>query len=87
VTEGRTLELGSVIDQGNEAGMISFNLSLRRLILAGLIDVETALQSSDRPDELRLALRGFSSGGPGGSQPGQDGQPGQPGPPGLRLGG
>ena len=65
VSEGRTQELSTVIDQGNEAGMISFNLSLRRLILAGLIDVETALASSDRPDELRLALRGFTTAGQG----------------------
>ena len=65
VAEGRTTELGGVIDQGNEAGMISFNLSLRRLIMAGLIDIETALDSSDRPDELRLALRGFTTAGQG----------------------
>ena len=71
VAEGRTTELGGVIDQGNEAGMISFNISLRRLILAGLVDVETALAASDRPDELRLALRGYSTGG---KQAGQEGQ-------------
>ncbi len=74
VSEGRTQELSTVIDQGNEAGMISFNLSLRRLILAGLIDVETALAASDRPDELRLALRGFTTAGQG-----PNGAPGAPG--------
>ena len=88
VAEGRTTELGGVIDQGNEAGMISFNLSLRRLILAGLIDVETALSASDRPDELRLALRGYTSGGPGGQGgvPGSGQVAGPGGPAGLRLG-
>jgi hypothetical protein len=33
---------------------------------AGLIDMETAITASDRPDELRLAMRGYSGGGNGG---------------------
>ncbi|MBI1380153.1 MAG: PilT/PilU family type 4a pilus ATPase [Planctomycetaceae bacterium] len=63
LSEGRTNELGRAIEQGGDTGLISFNQSLRQLVEAGLIELEVALAASDRPDELMLALRGFTSGG------------------------
>ncbi len=63
LAEGCTAELGRCIDQGSEAGLISFNQSLRQLVESDLIDLDSALAASDRPDELLLALRGFTSGG------------------------
>jgi len=63
LSEGRTNELGRAIEQGGDTGLISFNQSLRQLVEAGLIELEVALSASDRPDELMLALRGFTSGG------------------------
>ncbi len=65
VVEGRTSELSVSMDSGLESGMISFNQSLRKLMAAGLIDMETAVAASDRPDELRLAMRGYRGGGNG----------------------
>jgi twitching motility protein PilT len=63
VSEGRTNELALSLEQGMDAGMISFNMSLRKLLQAGLIELPVALAASDRPDELLLALRGFTGGG------------------------
>jgi hypothetical protein len=60
-------------------GLISFNHSLRLLVQQDVIELETALAASDRPEELLLALRGFSKG---------KGNPqGQPAPGRLRLAG
>ncbi len=56
---GQTTELGRVITQGNEPGLISFNERLLELIRDHLISVEDALAASDRPDELLLAMRGI----------------------------
>ena len=60
--EGKTAEISRVIEQGVEPGQISFNMSLRRLVEKGLIELDAALTASDRPDELLMALRGISGG-------------------------
>jgi Tfp pilus assembly ATPase PilU len=59
--EGKTGQLHRLIDQGNDASMVSFNQSLRRLIHHRLIDLKDGLAASDRPEELVLALRGIKS--------------------------
>jgi len=59
--EGKTGQLSRLIDQGNDAGMVSFNQSLRRLIHHRLIELKDGLAASDRPEELVLALRGIKS--------------------------
>jgi hypothetical protein len=51
-----------VVEAGHEEGLISFNHSLRTLVEHDLIELEVALAASDRPEELLLALRGFSKG-------------------------
>jgi twitching motility protein PilT len=61
--KGRTGEIGRAISAGGEEGLISFNRSLRHLVTSQMIDLDTALSASDRPEELLLALRGYSHGG------------------------
>jgi twitching motility protein PilT len=60
--DGKTVELSRVIEAGAEEDLISFNHSLRTLVEHDLIELEVALAASDRPEELLLALRGFSKG-------------------------
>jgi len=57
--EGKTTEIARVIESGSEAGLISFNECLRRLVEERKVDLNDALAASDRPDELLLALRGI----------------------------
>jgi pilus retraction protein PilT len=59
--EGKTGEMARVIDAGTEEGLISFNQCLRRLVEEQKIELKDALATSDRPDELLLALRGIRS--------------------------
>jgi twitching motility protein PilT len=61
LTEGKTVELARVIDQGSERGLVSFNQCLRRLVKEQKVDLNDALASSDRPEELILALRGITA--------------------------
>jgi twitching motility protein PilT len=60
--DGKTSELSRVIEAGSEEDLISFNHSLRTLVEHDLIELEVALAASDRPEELLLALRGFTKG-------------------------
>jgi pilus retraction protein PilT len=60
--EGQVTELSRVVEASHEEGLISFNQSLRLLVQQDVIELETALSASDRPEELLLALRGFSKG-------------------------
>jgi twitching motility protein PilT len=62
LVEGRTSEISRVIDTSGEPGLISFNMSLRKLVESAWVDLEIALSASDRPDELMMALRGFQHG-------------------------
>ncbi len=60
--EGQVSELSRVVEGGHEEGLISFNHALRNLVQQDLVELEVALAASDRPEELLLALRGFSKG-------------------------
>ena len=59
VEEGKTTEMARVIEQGGEAGLISYNECLRRLVEEQEVELSDALATSDRPEELLLALRGI----------------------------
>ena len=72
--EGQVSELSRVVEAGHEEGLISFNHSLRLLVQQDVIELETALAASDRPEELLLALRGFSKGKGNPQAPGQSGR-------------
>jgi twitching motility protein PilT len=60
--EGETVEIDRLLAKGGLEGLISFNESLARLVEQGLVEMDVALAASDRPEELTLALRGFSTG-------------------------
>ncbi|MCA9001434.1 MAG: PilT/PilU family type 4a pilus ATPase [Planctomycetes bacterium] len=62
ISEGKTTELARVIESGTERGLISFNQCLLDLVQKGTVELDNALETSDRPDELLLALRGISAG-------------------------
>jgi twitching motility protein PilT len=81
LTDGRTSEIGRVIDTSGEPGLISFNMSLRQLVESAVVDLEIALSASDRPDELMMALRGFQHGGDKHKSKGKVGEAGS----GLRM--
>jgi twitching motility protein PilT len=68
--EGHVSELSRVVEAGGEEGLVSFNQSLRHLVHHDIVDLDVALAASDRPEELLLALRGYTggrgkAGGPG----------------------
>ena len=64
IAEGKAAQLSAALDStSNEAAGMSFNQSLLKLVEAGLVDLETACAASDKPDELKLSLRGFGSQG------------------------
>jgi twitching motility protein PilT len=67
IREGRHSQLESVIQQGREIGMQTFNDSLHGLIRAKLITPEEGLNTSENPEELTMMLQGIrlSSGGGG----------------------
>ena len=44
---------------GSDDGSHDFNYSLKRLFQRDVIDQETALQASLRPEQLKMALRGI----------------------------
>ncbi len=52
IREGRTHELGSVIETGSQYGMVSMNRSLVELVRAGEITVENAYMHSSGPPQL-----------------------------------
>ncbi|MDF1836543.1 MAG: PilT/PilU family type 4a pilus ATPase [Planctomycetota bacterium] len=73
ISEGKTTELARVIESGTEKGLISFNQCLLHMVQHGIVELDHALETSDRPEELLLSLRGIS----GGNDRGKDtsGQP------------
>jgi pilus retraction protein PilT len=86
IGEGKAAEIARVIETGTERGLISFNMSLRRLVTERKVELNDALAASDRPEELVLALRGITGSGsrPENAPPPNPGKPNQ-GPDGLRL--
>lgn len=60
--EGKTTELGRVIQSGMERGIVSFNDRLMHLVSEGFVELDDALQTSDRPDELLMRIRGIQGG-------------------------
>lgn len=57
---GKTRELYNAIRDGSYYGNQTFNQCLKSLYTSNVITEETALASADRPDELKLELRGIS---------------------------
>lgn len=59
---GKTTELGRVIESGMEPGLVSLNSRLAELVQSGAVSLEDACETSDRPDELLMTLRGIHGG-------------------------
>ena len=69
IEEGRTLELGGAIRDGDTYGCMTFNQSLFKLFEAGTITREDALSNSDNPDEMEMLFRGIQRGAGSSLQP------------------
>jgi len=59
---GKTRELYATLQEGAYYGTQTFNQSLKSLYLKELITLEDALAKADKPDELKLELRGIIKG-------------------------
>ena len=59
---GDTYHLPKALQDGGFYGTMTFNQSLVSLFEAGNISLESALEASDSPDELKMQLRGISAG-------------------------
>jgi len=60
ITEGREHELNEVIKNNGEAGMLTFNDSLVRLVNENYIHPKVAQSAALNPDELKMRLRGIT---------------------------
>lgn len=67
IRENNLKQIPTAIVGGQEDGMQTFNISLAKLIKAGLVKEETAYAYSDNPEELKMNLQGiYISSGRGG---------------------
>jgi twitching motility protein PilT len=60
--EGRTTELPKCMEEGEYYGSQTFNQSLLQLYKGELISLEDAIGASDKPDELKMSIRGINKG-------------------------
>ncbi|MBK8101143.1 MAG: PilT/PilU family type 4a pilus ATPase [Planctomycetes bacterium] len=60
--QGQTRMLPKALAEGSYYGTLTFNQSLIKLFQAGNISLEDALTASDNPDELKMQMRGITSG-------------------------
>ncbi|MBN1435980.1 MAG: PilT/PilU family type 4a pilus ATPase [Sedimentisphaerales bacterium] len=65
IEEEREVEVTSVIKSSHADGMIDYTECLKRLINQEYIDLKTAYAHAPNPDELKMALKGISTGGGG----------------------
>ena len=49
----------TAINNGRDSGMMSFNDSLHDLIKKDLITIDTAVEISDNPEELKMIVQGI----------------------------
>lgn len=61
--QGKTRQLSSALRDGEYFGTQTFGQSLKKLIDAGVISADAALEAADNPEELRLELKGIVRGG------------------------
>lgn len=65
IEEEREVEVTSVIKASHSEGMMDYTECLKRLIDQELIDLKTAYAYAPNPDELKMSLKGISTGGGG----------------------
>lgn len=59
IKENRIVQMDNAIANGRESGMMSFNDSLYDLIKKELITLDTGVEISDNPEELKMLLQGI----------------------------
>ena len=59
IKENRIVQMDNAIANGRDSGMQGFNDSLHDLIKKGLVTLETGVEISDNPEELRMMLQGI----------------------------
>lgn len=59
IKENRIVQMDNAIANGRESGMQGFNDSLHDLIKKGLVSLDTGIEISDNPEELRMMLQGI----------------------------
>ncbi len=62
IDEKRDDEIGKVIRSSQDEGMLDMNECLRRLVEEEYIEVDVAYSASPNPQELKMRLKGISSG-------------------------
>jgi len=62
IMDGKTGELLKTMETGKIAGMQTFNQSILKLYQAGKIGYEDAMENSDNPELLELAIKGIFTG-------------------------
>jgi len=62
IAEGAVSEIYDLVKRSTDAGMMTLNQSLVKLVRSGAIDQTTALRTSINPDELKLNLQGMYTG-------------------------
>ena len=61
--QGKTRQLPGALRDGDYFGTQTFGQSLKKLMDAGLVSENAALEAADNPEELRLELKGIVRGG------------------------
>ncbi|MGC8738971.1 MAG: type IV pilus twitching motility protein PilT [Candidatus Hydrogenedens sp.] len=59
IKENRMTQMDTVLQQGKEEGMQTFNDSLFQLVKESLITLDMAIDMSDNPEELQMMLQGI----------------------------
>ncbi len=62
IMDGKSEELSKTIEAGKIAGMQTFNQSILKLYQDGKISYEDAMENSDNPELLELAIKGIFTG-------------------------
>ncbi|MEA1926765.1 MAG: PilT/PilU family type 4a pilus ATPase [Candidatus Auribacterota bacterium] len=62
IMDGKTGELHATMEAGRISGMQTFNQSILKLYEAGKIGYEEAMENSDNPELLELAIKGIFTG-------------------------
>ena len=62
IEESKIGDIPAAIAKGGFYGMQTFNQSLVKLVKSGAVSEKEAITAASNPDDLKLALRGISSG-------------------------
>lgn len=65
IAEEREIDLPTVIKSSYAEGMVDYTESLRKLVETEYIDLKTAYNYATNPEELKMSLKGISTGGAG----------------------